>query len=219
MVGGLCPACLKQAKDLMSKMAGEMCPNCEPDALCKSCQAAVDGALAALPTLAVTTIQSEPMRVAYTAGKISDDMGALTMNTIAEAGKQGLMGQDTYVGDLYPDVMANGYRPDSAVYACVSLPGDAKVKAPLQVFEIPAGSFLKVEHWGDYAKIGETWMAAFAYADLHGLSFGEGPCGEVYVTDPTSTPMDKWLTEIYIPLANDGATAPITPDVPSRPSA
>jgi effector-binding domain-containing protein len=219
MAGGLCAGCLEQEKTLLSQMAGDMCPNCEPGALCKTCQAAVDGALAALPTLSVSTVQSEPMRVAYTAGKVSDNMEQLITNTMTEAVKQGLMGKDMYVGCMYPDIMEKGYHPDSAVYACLSLPEDVQVKAPLQVYEIPAGSYLQVDHKGDYAKLGETWLAAFAYADLHGLQFGQGPAGEVYMSDPSTAPMDQWLTEIYIPLASDGATAPITPSVPSRPSA
>jgi effector-binding domain-containing protein len=205
MVGQLCPQCTEQARAMLTQMAGDMCPNCEAPEICPDCQAAVEAALAKLPALAASPMHSEAMRVAYTAGKVSDGMEQLITNTVAEAGKQGLIGAQTYVGDLYPDVMEKGYSPETTVYTCVSLSDDAQVAPPLQVYEIPAGEYLQVEHWGDYAQLGVTWMAAFAYANLHGMTLGTGPAGEVYMTDPSTAPMEQWLTQIYIPLANDGS--------------
>lgn len=209
MTGELCPDCTAQAQAFLGQMAGDMCPNCEPAALCEVCKSAVAGALAKLPTLTVTSVDSEPMQVAYLAGKAGDDQHALITSMVEEAAKQGLLGPETMVGSLYPDVMAQGYSPESPVYACVNLPEGASPAAPLAVYAIPAGRYLQVDHWGDYAQLGVTWMAAFAYADLHGITFSDGPAGELYLTDPETAPMDKWLTEVYIPLADTADSAPV----------
>jgi effector-binding domain-containing protein len=219
MKGGICQGCLGRERELLSKMTRSMCPNCTPDALCENCQKSVDAALSALPALTATTVVSEPIRMAYLAGTVSGDMKQLVMDAIAEAVKQNLFGQDTYVGCLYPDTMAKGFTADTPIYAGVNIGNETKVKAPLQVYDIPAGPFLKVDHRGSYDTMGITWLAAFAYADLHGLKFSEGPCGEVYANDPDETPVENLLTEIYLPLANEGAPVPVQPSVPSRPSA
>ncbi len=205
LVGQLCPQCTAQAQQLLTQMAGDMCPGCEAPAICADCQTAVEAALAKLPTLAAEAVHSEVMRVAYTVGKVSDGMEHLISNTVAAAGQQGLVGEQTFVGDLYPDVMVKGYSPETTVYACISLADGAQVAAPLQVFEIPAGEYLQIEHWGDYAQLGVTWMAAFAYADMRGMTLGTGPAGEVYLTDPSTAPMEQWLTQVYIPLADNGS--------------
>lgn len=214
MQGGICQGCLGRERELLSNMARSMCSDCTPEALCQKCLATVEEALAQLPTLAAATVDAPPIRMAYLAGTVSGGIPQLIMDAIAEVAKQNLFGQETYVGCLYPDMMANGFNADTPVFAGVNISSETEVKAPLQVYEIPAGTFLKVDHYGPYNQLKAAWWVAFAYADLHGLELREGPSGEVYVSDPETTPMEKLLTEIYIPLAKDAA-APAAPAAPA----
>ena len=44
-------------------------------------------------------------------------------------------------------------------------------------------------------------MAAFTFAHLNGIEFGDGVSGEDYISDPGTTPAADLVTYIYIPLA------------------
>jgi effector-binding domain-containing protein len=134
-------------------------------------------------------------KAAGTAALMGELMGA--------AGQQGLMGPDSHVWSVYPDVMAKGYSPETVVYASVTVADDATAAAPLMRYDAAPGRYLKAQHWGDYAGLEATYMSLFAWAEGEGIEFAtDRPVLENYVTDPTTAAVEDWLTEIYIPLAD-----------------
>ncbi|MEO1014831.1 MAG: GyrI-like domain-containing protein [Pseudomonadota bacterium] len=82
-------------------------------------------------------------------------------------------------------------------------PGDAG-KFPsdgdLRVVELPAGAAIRVIHKGPYAKLGETYKAAFAHVAMSGKTPGF-PIRESYLNDPQETPESDWLTQIDVPVS------------------
>lgn len=200
-LGHVCPNCMRAALAIMAPLASKSCGNCTPDKLCANCCQMVDGAIAQLPKLEVGTLTDPGFPIAYKAGKFSDDRAALITSLVQEASKQGLIGANTDIGSLYPELLSQGLFPSSPVYAFVSTDAGKTPAAPLKSFNIPAGPYLQFQHHGSYQTMGETWLAAFAYCKMHNLKLGSGPCGESYTNDPSTTPEDQLLTNIYIPLA------------------
>ena len=184
-------------------MASSMCGKCTPERPCEQCAAAIEGAMALLPNLEVRIDETAPLRVGYIATTAGDEMGMAFGQVMEEGGKQNLFGDDTQVLGVYPEVMKTGYSPTTPYYACVSLPEGVDAAEPLEEYTVPGGRYMVVNHWGDYANLGFSWMAALAYADLRGLSLGSGPAGERYLSDPSSVPTEQWLTEIFMPLVDE----------------
>jgi len=202
MEGGLCAGCEPTAKGILSEIAAGFCPNCESaDNLCEMCSTAVEGAMGDLANFGPMMVDAPNHKVIYVEGTLMGDMNALFGELMAVAGEQGLLSDHTQVGGYFPDALAVGFSPESKYYAGISFPEGATVSAPLKVAEIPGGSYLTVDHVGSYETLGETWMAAFAWAKIAGVEFGTGPCGEHYVSDPETTPENELVTKIFIPVA------------------
>ncbi len=154
------------------------------------------------PPFKVEAIEiGESFQVAYIEGNAGAEMESLFMGMIGEAMNQGLLTEETHVGAIYPTLMTEGYQGEkTVVYAAISLPGEFEAIEPFQMFDVPAGEYLFVEHVGSYAGLGGTWEAAFIWANEHGIKFGTGPALEHYANDPTLVPEDELITEILIPL-------------------
>lgn len=207
-LGHMCPNCTKSALALMSSVASQACGNCTADDLCETCVVFVDAALAKVLGLKADTVDNPGIPAAYIAGKMSDDREQLIMKAVEAAQQQGLLSGHSGVGSIYPDIMSAGMHPDSTVYAIVIYDSGQPAQAPLTPYEIPAGRYVRFTHMGNYEQLGVTWVAALAFAKLHGLGLGTGPCGEEYFSDPATTPESELVTYIYIPLADTGiATA------------
>jgi effector-binding domain-containing protein len=200
-LGHVCPNCERLALAIMAPIASRACGNCTPDKLCENCCTAVDAAIAQLPQLEAGTAMVPDIPCVYTAGKLKDDRSGLVMATVSAAMKQGLGGDGVTPGSIYPDAMTNGLTPDSPVYAIFGPIAGKTPSSPLMSYTIPAGMYLQFQHHGSYDTMAETWLAAFAYCHLHNLKLGTGPCGEDYVNDPSTTPADQLLTNLYVPLA------------------
>jgi DNA gyrase inhibitor GyrI len=201
--GGLCEECSARARALLTTMASSMCGKCTPEQPSEQCAATVEGAMALLPNLEVRIDETAPLRVAYIATTIDSSPDMAFGQMMQAATEQKLFGMGTQILGVFPDVMQTGYTPTMPFYACVSLPEGVDAAAPLEEYTLPGGRYMVVNHWGDYANLGQTWMAALAFADLRGLSLGTGPAGERYLSDPSSVPTEQWLTEVFIPLVGE----------------
>ena len=84
--------------------------------------------------------------------------------------------------------------------------GNAAVSEPLLTGMLPAGNYLMVQHWGDYLEMEKTYIAIYTWAGQNGIKFGY-PTFEHYVTDPETTPVEEWLTEIYLPFDHEAMKA------------
>jgi AraC family transcriptional regulator len=87
--------------------------------------------------------------------------------------------------------------------AGVAVTSDAKLPKELSEHRLAAGRYAKTLHVGSYDKLGDTWARFLGeWLPDSGERLGEGPSYERYVNDPRTTPKDKLLTEIYVPIAD-----------------
>jgi AraC family transcriptional regulator len=87
--------------------------------------------------------------------------------------------------------------------AGVAVANDAKLPKELAEHHLPAGRYAKTVHVGSYEKLGDTWARFLGeWLPESGERLGDGPSYERYVNDPRTTPREKLLTEIYVPIAD-----------------
>jgi len=141
-------------------------------------------------------------RCAYMEGTVLGNMDELFGKVMAAAGVQGLFTADFKIGSMYPDDMSEGVDESTRVLCGMTIPADAEVSEPLMAGTIPAGMFLQVEHIGDYALLGDTYTKIYTWATENGVNFTP-PTYEMYLTNPQTTPVDEWLTYIYLPFDHD----------------
>ncbi|MBN2081839.1 GyrI-like domain-containing protein [bacterium] len=143
---------------------------------------------------------------AYLEGKIMGDMDALFDQLYDLALEQGLLTDDTMWGSLYPTDLTQGVDEETPVYCGITIPPGAEVSAPLLTGMLPAGNYLMVQHWGDYMEMEKTYNALYTWAAENGIQFGY-PTFMNFVTDPDTTPVEEWLTEIYLPFDHEAMKA------------
>ena len=62
-----------------------------------------------------------------------------------------------------------------------------------------AGRALKAVHVGPYDTLADTYNRIMPHMEKEGLK-SAGPCWEIYVNDPDTTPAEELVTEIYFPI-------------------
>lgn len=73
--------------------------------------------------------------------------------------------------------------------------------APVVSFDLVGGSYLVGVHRGSYAGLGGAWSQFMAALEAGGHRMDESrPSFEVYLSDPSATPEDELLTELYQPI-------------------
>ena len=90
---------------------------------------------------------------------------------------------------------------DTLTNMAAAIPVDKEVAGndEIEYRVVPAGSALRVEHYGNYDKVGPAHYAIEEYAAEKGMSISMAI--ETYVTDPESEPdTSKWLTHITYPI-------------------
>lgn len=72
----------------------------------------------------------------------------------------------------------------------------AAAESPVMADVTPAGRAVKGTHHGSYATIRDSYGEMHAFTTAEGLDF-IAPTWEVYLNDPSTTPEDQLLTEMY----------------------
>ncbi|MCB0702033.1 MAG: SRPBCC family protein [Candidatus Kapaibacterium sp.] len=90
----------------------------------------------------------------------------------------------------------NEYEFDNCI-PIENLKGD--LSAGVFKTETYSGTAIKVEHVGSYANMNNSYDVILAYISQLGLEIVGNPW-EVYISDPSNTPEDKLLTNIYFPV-------------------
>jgi effector-binding domain-containing protein len=156
--------------------------------------------------ISVELREIEAIECAYLEGTLMGDMDALFGKLIKLAGEQGLINDETTWGSAYPDDMSQGVDETTRVYVGIGVGPEAEVTEPLLRGTIPGGMYLMAQHWGPYEQLEDTYIAVYTWAAEHGVVFGT-PSFEHYVTDPDTTPVGEWLTEIYFPFDHEAMKA------------
>ena len=83
--------------------------------------------------------------------------------------------------------------------AGVILPEPTSV-AGLSDWSLPESKAITVEHRGSYENLGNSWSAAYKYAEHKKLKQGKVATFEIYRNDPSTTSAEELHTDIYLPL-------------------
>lgn len=130
---------------------------------------------------------------------------------MVSAHQQGLIAEDSMVMSIY-DVdfsEADEHGEDMTFKAAYTVANDTVVPEGYEASTFDGGNYMVVEHWGAYEELHSTYEQVMNWAEEAGISFGDGPVFEVYVTDPMTVDNEgELLTEIYFPFEHTtGATS------------
>lgn len=103
--------------------------------------------------------------------------------------------------------------PPGALYHTVDLKQQnchytaiVQTKSLAEIDGVKAGTIapckaLKVIHTGDYQHLGNAWSTAMAYQRHQKLKPLKSQCAfELYPNDPGDTPVENWITEVFVPV-------------------
>lgn len=72
---------------------------------------------------------------------------------------------------------------------------------PVTVEPIPGGDYVTTRFVGPYEDLAPIWSRLTFYAETTlGKTIRDTPAFEVYVNDPSDTPPDQLITELYMPV-------------------
>ncbi|WTW99484.1 MerR family transcriptional regulator [Streptomycetaceae bacterium NBC_01309] len=147
-----------------------------------------------LPSAPVTVVTEPARRVAVVRETAADetDLGRATSAAVAR-----LLAAASPAG---PPELVGLFPLDfgEPIPVAVALVGDEPVPgAALDV--LPGGRFARVTHVGPYDQIGLTAHALLSWCAERRHAV-RGPLREVYVSDPATTPPDRLVTHLMIPL-------------------
>ena len=92
--------------------------------------------------------------------------------------------------------------------ACVEVPAGFQITnsggLPLQVQDIAGGTYATMRFVGPYEKLAPVWSNFTNYIEgtLRRKISDNNPAFEVYVNDPSNTPPDQLITDLFMPLDN-----------------
>ena len=92
--------------------------------------------------------------------------------------------------------------PDKLRYdACLTVDDQFQATGEIGMQELPGGEYAVVTHRGSYSTLADTWRRIFReWVPKGGRELRSGPCFEIYVNDPATTPTEDLITEIHVPL-------------------
>ncbi len=115
-------------------------------------------------------------------------------------GPRGLLAGATCIGLSHDDPKIT--PPERLRYdACATVPADFEPAGEVGVQELPAGRYAVTTHRGPYEGLKDTYELLFGqWMPTNHETMVDGPSQEHYLNDPTSTPPEELLTDIYIRL-------------------
>lgn len=130
-----------------------------------------------------------------------EKIGSAWEKLIAWAEKKQALGKSTVFLGLYYDY--SGLTPPEKLRsdACVTVAKNEVAGEDVQIKQVGGRDYALATHVGPYENLKNTYKLIFN----EGLpridrSYSTGPVIEIYKNDPKSTPPEKLITEIYVPL-------------------
>lgn len=119
----------------------------------------------------------------------------------AWAGERGLLSAATLclgVGHDHPEITPwEKVRYD----ACITVNEAVRPEGDVGIQQVGCGLYAITLHRGHFRTLGEVYERLCAeWVPDHGQLLRSAPSFEIYRSDPKTTPIDEFLTEIYIPL-------------------
>lgn len=114
--------------------------------------------------------------------------------------RAGVFGPDTvFLGIAWDDPEST--PPEAIRYdACCTIPDHVEPGEGVDVRRVGGGPHATCTQIGPFQGLEETYRGLYAAVLDRGLSLAEAPCFEIYRTDPKTTPPEKLVTELYLPL-------------------
>jgi AraC family transcriptional regulator len=117
------------------------------------------------------------------------------------AGPAGLFGPDTSMIALYHDDPQVTPEKDLRSDAAVTVKPGVSVPKGLTEERVPAGRYARTTHVGPYETLPDAWAGLMSeWLPKSGERMGDGVSCELYRNDPSNTPKEKLITELYVPL-------------------
>jgi AraC family transcriptional regulator len=97
-----------------------------------------------------------------------------------------------------PDVTdADALRSDAGIV----IPNDGAIPDGLGEIRVPAGRYARTTHTGPYELLGDAWSRFLGgWLPSSGHRIGPGGTFEIYRNDPTTTPPDALITDLYVAI-------------------
>lgn len=143
----------------------------------------------------------KPKTIAYLKGSGSWDSAFTTIvngfkSVKAYLNKAGVKPSGSLI-TIYTATDANGFQFQAAM-SVTDTPNEP-LSGDIVIGKSPGGRAFKFLHHGSYASMGATYDAITSFLEKKGIDAKE-LFVEEYVTDPTSTPEDELVVEIYVPV-------------------
>jgi AraC family transcriptional regulator len=85
--------------------------------------------------------------------------------------------------------------------ACIVIDNSIQAQEEVGIKEIESQTYGMTEHIGPYEKVGETYAAMCgSWTAKNKKEILSLPAIEIYINDPKTTPKEKLITEIYMPI-------------------
>ena len=156
-----------------------------------------------MPEFNIVTVDSQPILYVHRSSATDPQSIGACMGE-AFGTLMGFLGENGIDIAGAPMSIYHGFDADKATFD-VALPvteadtARAEGHADIKGGATHAGQALKAVHVGPYNKLADTYNGIMAHMQKEGLE-PVGPCWEVYMNDPDTTPEDKLVTEIYFPI-------------------
>jgi effector-binding domain-containing protein/uncharacterized protein YndB with AHSA1/START domain len=155
--------------------------------------------------LAVTTLDSTPMTVAYVSSQSSKDPAQIGEAIGAGYAKVVVFMKANGLKQAGPPITINtrwddtGYGFDAAIPVDKAPEKEIPADSTVKVKQTYAGKTLKVVYKGPYGAMTSSYQKLEAYIAARGLVC-TGPPWDEYVSDPGTTPEAELITNIYQPV-------------------
>ena len=88
---------------------------------------------------------------------------------------------------------------DAVIEVAVPVTGRLEVEEGFEVKTLGAVKVMSAIHRGPFDRVGETWGRLFRHVSEKGFR-PAGKARELYLSDPTRTPLSELLTEVQVPV-------------------
>jgi effector-binding domain-containing protein len=93
------------------------------------------------------------------------------------------------------------FKGESSYVACIPIDEELHIESGWVRGNVEARKALKTMHKGSYLHLGNAWMTAISFSRMKKMKMQKSPVGyEFYPNNPSDTPQEKLITEIFIPL-------------------
>jgi AraC family transcriptional regulator len=132
-----------------------------------------------------------------------NDIGPAFDRLFVWAQGRGLVGPDTRSIAVYHDDPGTVPASELRSHAGITVEPDVAAQDDVHILEVAGGRHAVIRHEGPYAELEKAYAWLYGeWLPTSGFEAADRPCYEEYVNDPRTLPPARWLTDIYLPIAD-----------------